>query len=640
MAVVVNERDVLMQSAPSRVVDVTLPSNVILPSLKGITLRAPALIFRVDNAGSPSPSAITMTASLQGVPSDSALTWSVTTGTAALTGAGAARTISYATMTSDTVSVAVSVTVEGLTYTDTLTFIKIRDGSVGTIGARGSLTVARPITGSTWSDLEAGAAIAAVVSGGPVSMDTCTLFNASVNFAEIRRYNGTTWEPVPSSMPGSVLMKQSIATEHLLVTGMGIALNSDPNTVDISAWTGAGISIVQDTTAPNGASALRCAGLGTTVLSRRFAIDPTSNYRVRTWVKQESGDSTAFLLVAFFDAAGTLIVGTANPSGWTSPGTYHYYGLVNEHPGPTWTEESVSFGADEVFTIPAAARFAAVGLISNFSGTGVQRISGLICHLKTTGSMVVDGSIAARHIDARGLTIRGPSGNVVLDAGSNVAPASLQSPINLLVPDAIYIGDSETGLSLGTNGLRYLKDGSIVFELDEEGNAVYAGDLSGAKGTFSGSLTAQAISAVDTINLAGESVTTAAYASDNGFRRWFNGSVSGTWADAFSSLAFNARAGDLLLVEATWRLDKTMASASFSHNSHIAFNGVAVQVSHSESLASFSGLITYVLRAAVIVGTTGLQTLELFGTVSGANFSGYTEYAFRGITLSAFIRRR
>lgn len=459
MATVVNERDVLMAAAPARVVNVVSPGNVTPLALRGISLAAPTAAFRIATNGDPSPSAVTITATLKGIDVSATVTWAVTVGTGTLTGTGLSRTLAYANMTSDFVTITASVVVGGLTYTDQLSFMKLHDGSVGGEGTRGSLAVARAITGTSWSNTEALAALTAAGATSAISTDTCTLYNASVNYAEMRRYDGTNWVTVGSSMPGSVMMNGSITTEKLLVTGLGIALNSDPNTQDVTAWSGSGISVISDTTAPNGSSALQCVGQGTAVLSRRFPLDSTQSYRVRTWAKQVSGTSSMYLAVAFYDAAGTLISGSSSPSGWADHGDYHYYGLVGVSAPGTWTEYSASFGADEVKGIPAGAKFASLGLISNFSAAGTQLVSGMICHLKTRGEMVVKGSLTADLVDTRGLTVRNENGDVLLDASGDSVPPWVTE---MSAADAGGVSLLRPVTNRNTRELRNLRGGNLT----------------------------------------------------------------------------------------------------------------------------------------------------------------------------------
>lgn len=469
MATVVNERDALMAAASARVVDVVTPGNVTPAALRGINLAAPASAFRVATNGAPTPSAITLTVTLKGIDVSTPVTWAVTVGSATLTGTGLARTLSFANMSSDFVTITASVAVEGLTYSDTLSFMKLQDGSMGGAGPRGSLTVTRAITGSAWANAEALAALVAAGAESAIATDTCTLYNVSAKFSEMRRYDGTNWVPVGASVPGSVLMPESITTEKLVVAPQGIAINPDPNTQDITAWTGGGASIVTDNSAPNGSSALQCTGQGTAVLSKKFPINSSSAYRVRCWAKQQSGTSTMFLAVAFYDADGNLISGSTSPSGWADYGTYHYYGLVGQTGPASWTEYSASFGSGETKGIPAAARFASVGLISNFNAAGSQRISGVLCHQKTTGEMVVDGSLKARHIDSNGLSVKSSTGRVLLNAEGDAVPPWLT---DLTTPN-------DRGMSLlkpadvGTNTrqLRTLIPGSgLVSTISPDGN--------------------------------------------------------------------------------------------------------------------------------------------------------------------------
>jgi hypothetical protein len=420
MANIVNERDLLLQNAATRVVDVTLPDNVVPPALKAVTLSAPSTTFRVATDNSSSPSAITVNADLRAISGTPTMTWSVTpAGAATLTGAAyGVRTLSYADMVQDYCTVRVEVNDGGMIYFDELSFAKVRDGSKGVDGRRGSISTARAVTGSSWSDAQALQALADLGVTTPLATDTVTLYNASANYAEMRRYDGTGWVAVASSMPGSVLMNGSIVTEKLLVTGLGIALNPDPNTQDISAWTGTGLSIVTDTTSPSGSTALECTGLAATVLSKKFPIDPTKNYKARLWTKRQSGTSTTYGTVAFYDASGNVITGTSNGIGWPGKGAFHYFGLVNGALPAAWTEYSISFGPGESAVLPSNARFMAIGVLSNYTGTGVQRVAAPLVHLKTTGDMVVDGTLTASKIDTRGLSIKDAAGNVILAAGN------------------------------------------------------------------------------------------------------------------------------------------------------------------------------------------------------------------------------
>ena len=510
MANLVNERDLLLQGATVRVVDVTLPANVVPPALKAVTLSVPSTTFRVATNGTPSPSAIVITANLRAIPGAPTMTWTVTpAGAATLTGSTyGVRTLAFVNLAQDYCTVRVEVNISGMIYFDEVSFAKVRDGADGAPGRRGSISTARAVTSSTWSDTQAVQALNDLGISTPLATDTVTLYNASTSYTEMRRYDGTAWVAVPASLPGSALMDGTlgltkfasglepvkivatlptskvsstvfltsdskvyrwngtaytkavdaadlvansitagqiqagaitadelatsavttaklaagavtadkitagaITAEKLLVTGLGIAINPDPNTQDLSAWTGTGLSIVADPSSPSGGSALECAGLGAAVLSKKFPVDSTKNYRASLWTKQQSGSSTSYVTVAFYDASGTVISGSSNGAGWPGKGSFHYFGLVNGALPAAWTEYSISFGPDESAVLPSNARFMAIGVLSNYTGSGVQRVAAALVHLKTTGDMIVDGTLTANKIDARGLVIRDTEAN-------------------------------------------------------------------------------------------------------------------------------------------------------------------------------------------------------------------------------------
>lgn len=193
----------------------------------------------------------------------------------------------------------------------------------------------------------------------------------------------------------------SITATKLLITGRGEVLNEDPNTQDISAWMGAGISIITDTTSPTGNTVLRCAGLSETVLSNEIPLDASRNYEYRIWVRSESGAPLTYLTVAFYDGSKALISGQG--SGW-SLGTFNYFGLVNQAVPASWTEYRISFGPGETATIPAGARFIRIGLLSNYGTTGTMLATGIRLYQKKDADLIVNGSIIAAKIGAGAVT--------------------------------------------------------------------------------------------------------------------------------------------------------------------------------------------------------------------------------------------
>jgi hypothetical protein len=255
----------------------------------------------------------------------------------------------------------------------------------------GAVTTAKLAAGAVTANEIA----AATITGGNIAAGTITGSNIAADTI-------TAGQIAAGAIGASEIAAGAITTDKLFVTGRGSALNDDPNTQDVTAWSGSGLSIITDSTSPAGNTVLRCAAASGTVLSRRVALDPTRNYQFRIWTRQETGSSTTYLTAAFEDANGNNISGGS--SGW-SQGTYHYFGLVNGALPAAWTEYRVSFGPNESFTIPAGARYIRVGVLSNYTGTGTQLVTGVRLMLKADADLIVDGAISANKIAANAIAV-------------------------------------------------------------------------------------------------------------------------------------------------------------------------------------------------------------------------------------------
>lgn len=222
-------------------------------------------------------------------------------------------------------------------------------------------------------------------------------------------FDGTTLSIPAANITGTLVAGQiaagSVTIDKLLVRGSGACLNDDPDTCDISAWSHSGngtISIITDTTSPSGNKALRCTSTQGTVLSKAVPIDSAKNYQLRMWTRQETGSSTTYLTVAFLDANGTNISGGA--AGWSSVGTFFYFGLTDSNLPASWTEYRTSFGPSETAKIPSNAKFVQVGVLSNYSGSGTQLVSSIRLLLKSDADLIVPGSITAGKLSVTNLS--------------------------------------------------------------------------------------------------------------------------------------------------------------------------------------------------------------------------------------------
>ena len=149
MAVIQNDRDVLLQAAPVRVVPIVDPRITdIENAVKGVEITAPSNVFQISAGGVASPSSIVMTAKLTLLSiagPGASITWDTTAGTATLTGSGLTRTLTAANMASASVTIRARVQ-EGVgqpVYSAFWTIAKATDGTNGGVGAdgeRGSIT--------------------------------------------------------------------------------------------------------------------------------------------------------------------------------------------------------------------------------------------------------------------------------------------------------------------------------------------------------------------------------------------------------------------------------------------------------------------------------------------------------------------
>lgn len=178
-----------------------------------------------------------------------------------------------------------------------------------------------------------------------------------------------------------------ITSADLLITGHhGGALNSDPFTRDITAWTFEVAPSVLVTTpdSPVGGTSNLRASTTSYAFSEPFSIDPAKNYFAEGWIRQNVGSTTAFLLIAFYDAAGNVV--NTGGTGWFGGGSYRYFGIAGTVPVAGlpanffFSRYTGAFGPDEVAKIPTGAKTARIGYLANVSGgAGVQDYAGLRC---------------------------------------------------------------------------------------------------------------------------------------------------------------------------------------------------------------------------------------------------------------------
>lgn len=146
MATIVNARDVLLQAASPRFLGVQVGSNIQVPianvpglstaldGTKEVQLQGTSQVYQIPKSGSTTPSSITVTAFLKNLSGTPSLT--LTNGTMSVTPAltGGVFTFTPAQMTSDSITLHLSLTVGATTYTDDWTVVKVREGADGVTG--------------------------------------------------------------------------------------------------------------------------------------------------------------------------------------------------------------------------------------------------------------------------------------------------------------------------------------------------------------------------------------------------------------------------------------------------------------------------------------------------------------------------
>lgn len=143
MAEIQNERDKILQAAAIRFIlpdidpgripgldDAMNNANNAFEASKNIRIRATSAVFKVGIGGTTTPTSILLEALLSSSLSGT-VTWTVTNGTATLTGSGNSRVLTPSNMTSFTATIRATLTSNGRTFYDEWTITKVSDGASG-----------------------------------------------------------------------------------------------------------------------------------------------------------------------------------------------------------------------------------------------------------------------------------------------------------------------------------------------------------------------------------------------------------------------------------------------------------------------------------------------------------------------------
>ena len=156
MAAIINPRDILLINSSPRLASITLPSNIVinavnvdgLPSIidstKRLWLSASSLLFQISKSSVVSPSSITITANLRNLTGSPTL--SISSGSLSISPVltGGSFVFTETQMLTDTLTFELSLIDGGVTYSDKMTFVKVREGVDALIGALTNMTHSVP----------------------------------------------------------------------------------------------------------------------------------------------------------------------------------------------------------------------------------------------------------------------------------------------------------------------------------------------------------------------------------------------------------------------------------------------------------------------------------------------------------------
>lgn len=189
------------------------------------------------------------------------------------------------------------------------------------------------------------------------------------------KYDGTTF-----SLPGVTLSSNGTLSDDLgsrgqvTIRGVGYNgdlnatggnfLNTDPSCTDLTRWNGgtSNFTVETVTDSPAGTKVFRTTATSPAIWSNLTPVDALKTYKVRALVRKSSTSDTSviYLAVALFDAAGAMI---------SRDGTMWYYPVSGVQPTTGWLEYSGTAGFGTANTIPANAKFIAVGIFLHYGGT-------------------------------------------------------------------------------------------------------------------------------------------------------------------------------------------------------------------------------------------------------------------------------
>lgn len=118
-------------------------------------------------------------------------------------------------LVADSGSFVVRAVYSGTTIDKAYSVTKSKSTFNGDSGVRGTVNIARSITGSVWSDAEANLAISNAGYGTPLTRDIVTLYNTSISYSESKFYNTSAWTSLDAYINGNLLVTGTVVADKI-----------------------------------------------------------------------------------------------------------------------------------------------------------------------------------------------------------------------------------------------------------------------------------------------------------------------------------------------------------------------------------------------------------------------------------------
>jgi hypothetical protein len=344
--------------------------------------------------------------------------WTVTAApSAGVTGSLSVRTYSVSAMSVDTGFVDLTASKLGETsITLRFTITKAKQGSAGSPGAageRGSITAARAIAGTVWSDSEAATAISDAGGIAPIRGDVVTLHNNASNWSQTRvRTTQGTWAVLAAFFGGDVLVNGTVIADKLAansVTANKIAAGSVQAVhIQAGAITTSKLNVTDFTNLvpdPNfselGVTWANAGSTGSVIDAPSADWLTPKVLRIQSNLTFRGFPSPAFAVnpgdPLWFWFQAQVISGTGNLQGQVQFSADTTFNTIISTVSVNISSSTVTTGSTMIAAAPTGARYARVRYVHPV--TGIESLFSMpVVRRAASGELIVDGSIVANKI--------------------------------------------------------------------------------------------------------------------------------------------------------------------------------------------------------------------------------------------------